>query len=260
MTDAAWGGVSVALDLASFIPFIWAALSGPARPSRISWSIWSAEYWVLFASEITYGSGLASVWIAGGEAAGSTTLAALGWLQYAARRDPPGRLPRHPGRTRRPAGLDVWARWWQSAGAADDDPPRWLTLAMTAGVIVALAAWGCTTTFTAILLAVAVDMMAACVNAYKTYRYPAGESMLSWWLFLAATIAALLAAGRAAPILYAYPSAGALTAITVIAAWITGKLAVRSHQPTGSRSRPDTTQAAIAPAVRTTANQGPDPR
>ena len=34
MTAAVWGGVSVGLDLASFIPFIWAALSGPARPSR----------------------------------------------------------------------------------------------------------------------------------------------------------------------------------------------------------------------------------
>jgi hypothetical protein len=58
MTAGVWGGVSVALDLTSFIPFIWAALSGRARPSRISWSMWSAEYWVLFGSEVAYGSGL----------------------------------------------------------------------------------------------------------------------------------------------------------------------------------------------------------
>jgi hypothetical protein len=102
MNAAAWGGLSVALDLTSFIPFIWAALLGRARPSRISWSMWSAEYWVLFASELTYGSGLASVWIASGEAAGSTTLAAVGWLQYFAGRNPPGRLSIEPGRTRRP--------------------------------------------------------------------------------------------------------------------------------------------------------------
>ena len=62
---------------------------------------------------------------------------------------------------------------------------------MTAGVTTALGAWGFTTGFTAIILAVAVDMMAASVNAYKTCRHPAGESMLSWWLFLAATLAAL---------------------------------------------------------------------
>ena len=84
--------------------------------------------------------------------------------------------------------------------------------------------------------------------------------MLSWWLFLAATIAALLAAGGAAPILYAYPGAGALTAIAVIAAWVTGRLALRSHQPAGSRTGPDKTQPAIAPGPRTTASQGTDPR
>jgi len=225
MNPGVWGGLSVALDLASFIPFIWAALSGRARPSRISWSMWSAEYWVLFASEATYGSGLASVWIAGGEAAGSTTLAAIGWLQHLAGHNPRRRPARKPSRTSQSADHDVWARWRQSAGTADDDPPRWLTLAMTAGVIATLAAWGFTTRFTAILLAVAVDTMAACVNACKTYRHPAGESMLSWWLFLAAAIAALLAVGRAAPILYAYPGAGALTAIAVIAAWATGRQA-----------------------------------
>ena len=230
MTAAAWGGVSVALDLASFIPFLWAALSGRARPSKISWSMWSAEYWVLFASEVTYGSGLASVWIAVGEAAGSTTLAALGWLQHLASHNRPGRPSRHPGRTYRPAGRDlVRDRWRRLAGHADDDPPRWLTLTMTAGVTTALAAWGFTTGFTAIILAVAVDLMAACVNACKTYRHPAGESILSWWLFLAATIAALLAVGRAAPILYAYPGAGALTAIAVIAAWATGRQAGLRH-------------------------------
>jgi hypothetical protein len=248
MTAGAWGGLSVALDLVSFVPFIWAALFGRARPSRISWSMWSAEYWVLFASEASYGSGLASVWIAGGEAAGSTTLAALGWLQYLARRNPPCRprsQPRQPGR---PDGHDrMRDRWRRPAGHADDDPPRWLTLAMTVGVATALAAWGFSTGFTAILLAVAVDIMAASLNACKTYRHPGGESMLSWWLFLAATIAALLAVGHAAPVLYAYPGAGALTATAVIAAWVTGRLALRSHQPAGSRSRPDTSQAAIAP-------------
>jgi hypothetical protein len=104
MTAAAWGGVSVALDLTSFIPFIWAALFGRARPSRISWSMWSAEYWVLFASELTYGSGLASAWIASGEAAGSTTLAVVGWLQYLTRNSP-SYPSTQPGRTCRPAGL-----------------------------------------------------------------------------------------------------------------------------------------------------------
>ena len=232
MTAAVWGGVSVGLDLASFIPFIWAALSGPARPSRISWSMWSAEYWVLFASEVTYGSGLASVWIAGGEAAGSTTLAAIGWLQYLAGRSRASRPRSQPRQTGWSAGHDrVRDRWRHSAGGAEDDPPRWLTLAMTAGVTAALAAWGFTTGFTVIILAVAVDMMAASVNAYKTYRHPAAESMLSWWLFLAATIAALLAAGGAAPILYAYPGAGALTAIAVIAAWATGRTAFGSRRP-----------------------------
>lgn len=136
MSAGVWGGLSVALDLTSFIPFIWAGLFGRARPSRISWSMWSAEYWVLFLSEVTYGSGLASVWIAGGEAAGSTTLATIGWLQYLAGRDRPSR----------------------------------------------------------------------------------------------ATIAALLAVGRAAPILYAYPGAGALTAI---AAWATSRAAFRTGQPPG---------------------------
>jgi hypothetical protein len=226
MTAAAWGGVSVALDLASFIPFIWAALSGHARPSRISWSMWSAEYWVLFGSEVTYGSGLASVWIAGGEAAGSTTLAAIGWLQYLASRNRPSGLATQPSRRHPPAGRDrVRDRWRRSASQADDDPPRWLTLSMTTGVAAAFAAWQLSTGFTAIILAAAVDLMAACVNACKTYRHPAGESMLSWWLFLAATIAALLAVGRAAPILYAYPGAGALTAIAVITAWATGRQA-----------------------------------
>ena len=57
--------------------------------------------------------------------------------------------------------------------------------------------------------------------------------MLSWWLFLAATIAALLAVGRAAPILYAYPVVGALTAIAVIAAWASSGTAFRSGQPPG---------------------------
>ena len=210
MNAGVWGGVSVALDLTSFIPFIWAALTGPARPSRISWSMWAAEYWVLFMSEVTYGSGLASVWIAGGEAAGSTTLAAIGWLQYRARRNPPSH--------------------------ADDDPPRWLTLSMTAGVTTALAAWELSTRFTAIILAVAVDIMAASVSTYKTYRHPAGESMLSWWLFLAATVAALLAVGRAPPILYAYPGTGALTAIAVITAWASGGPDHRSRRPTGVKN------------------------
>ena len=240
MNAAAWGGLSVALDLTSFIPFIWAALFGRARPSRISWSMWSAEYWVLFASEVTYGSGLASVWIAGGEAAGSTTLAAVGWLQYLARPNPPRHLSGQPSRTRRPADHDrVRDRWRRAAVDADDDPPRWLTLSMTAGVTTALAAWGFSAGFTAIILAVAVDMMAASVNAYKTYRHPAGESMLSWWLFLAATIAALLAVGGAAPVLYAYPGAGAITAIAVIAAWAAGTTVIRSRQPT-TQDRPRT--------------------
>jgi hypothetical protein len=234
MTSAVWGGASVALDLISFIPFIWAALSGQARPSRISWSMWAGEYWVLFVSEFTYGSGLASVWIAGGEAAGSTTLVAVGWLQYRARRTCPST---HPRRTRRPAGRD---RWRRSDGHLDNDPPRWLTLAMIAGVATALAAWQLSTGFIAIILAVAVDMMAASVNAYKTYRHPAGESMLSWWLFLAATIAALLAVGRAAPILYAYPGVGALTAIAMITAWATGRPDLRSYRPAGSQTEPDT--------------------
>jgi len=252
MTAAAWGGVSVALDLASFIPFLWAALSGRARPSKISWSMWSAEYWVLFASEVTYGSGLASVWIAVGEAAGSTTLAALGWLQHLASRNRPGRPSRHPGRTYRPAGRDlVRDRWRRLAGHADDDPPRWLTLTMTAGVTTALAAWQLSTGFTAIILAVAVDLMAACVNACKTYRHPAGESILSWWLFLAATIAALLAVGarRADPVrlprrrrAHRHRSDRGLGHRQ--AGWFA------SHQPTRSRSRPDTTpQAAIAPGA-----------
>jgi hypothetical protein len=192
-------------------------------------------------SEVTYGSGLASVWIVSGEAAGSTTLAAVGWLQYLAGRNRPSRPPSRPRRTGRSADDDrVWDRWRHSVGNADDDPPRWLTLAMTAGVIAALAAWDFSTGFTAIILAVAVDMMAASVNAYKSYRHPAGESMLSWWLFLAATIAALMAVGRAAPILYAYPVAGAFTAIAMIAAWATGGLAFRSRRPTGSRSGPNT--------------------
>jgi hypothetical protein len=180
--------------------------------------------------------------IAGGEAAGSTTLAAVGWLQYRARRNPPSRRSTQPGRTRRPAGRDrARDRWRRPARQADDDSPRWLTLSMTAGVTTALAAWGFTTGFTAIILAVAVDMMAASVNAYKTYRHPAGESMLSWWLFLAATLAALLAARHAAPILYAYPGVGALTAIAVITAWATGRSDHRSQRPAGSRPEPDTT-------------------
>jgi hypothetical protein len=112
---------------------------------------------------------------------------------------------------------------------------------MNAGVITALAAWELSTGFTAILLAVAVDIMAASVNAYKTHRHPAGESMLSWWLFLVATIAALLAADCAAPILYAYPSAGAFTAIAVIVAWATSRPDPRSHRPAGSTTEPNTT-------------------
>jgi hypothetical protein len=140
MSAGVWGGLSVALDLTSFIPFIWAGLFGRARPSRISWSMWSAEYWVLFLSEVTYGSGLASVWIASGEAAGSTTLATIGWLQYLADRDRPSRPQSRPRRTSRSADRDrMRDRWRHSADQADGDPPRWLTLAMTAGVITALA-------------------------------------------------------------------------------------------------------------------------
>jgi len=259
MTAAAWGGLAVALDLTSFIPFIWAALFDRARPSRLAWSMWSAEYWVLFASELTYGSGLASVWIASGEAAGSTTLAAIGWLQYLTGRNPPGRLSTQPGRTRRPVGRDRMPdRRRRPVGQADDDPPRWLTLSMTADVTAALAAWGFNTGFTAIILTVAVDMMAATVNACKTYRHPAGESMLSWWLFLAATIAALLAVGRAAPILYAYPGVGALTAIAVITAWATGRSDLRSRRPARSRTELDTTSRTPVPGVRSGPGQRPD--
>jgi hypothetical protein len=53
MIAGALGGLSVALDLISFVPFIWAGLFGRARPGRISWSMWSAEYWVLFLAELT---------------------------------------------------------------------------------------------------------------------------------------------------------------------------------------------------------------
>ena len=90
MNAGVWGGVSVALDLTSFIPFIWAALTGPAQAeqdllvhvvSRLlrSWHVRGHL-------RQRPGQRLASP---GGEAAGSTTLAAIGWLQYRARRNPP---------------------------------------------------------------------------------------------------------------------------------------------------------------------------
>jgi hypothetical protein len=230
VTPAAWGSLSTVLDLVSFVPFIAAALRGTARPSRIAWSIWTAEYAVLLLSEVTYGhGGLASTGIAAGEALGSAVLAAVGWRQYRTRRCPP-----------------------------DDDLPRGLLIIMSLGVAGALAAWTFVSPGPAVLLIVTVDLVAASVNAWKTYRSPAGENITSWWLFLASALIDLPAVPRDALILYAYPAVGALTAVIVISAWLLGRLsAARTAAQDAVRAAPASGSGTSAMTDDRTQTQAP---
>jgi len=245
MAPPLWGVLAGLTGLAGYLPYLRDAWRRASDPDPAAWLIWTVQYGILLASQVAQHPPWSALVLAGLQLAGTVlvfgVLAARGGWRFGA------------------------SRWAVLVGAVIVMFVWWFTRAPTPAMCLALAVEG-------------AGMVLVMLNAY---RHPGSETILTWWIFIAAGLFDLPALWEHTPrMLYAYPvffivmgtgvllatGLGARVRLTALlraahpaAGWSTAPVAAASGAPSGGGSSAGRPAAARRPAgaARVDAAAGP---
>lgn len=189
------------VSIIGYIPYIRDVLKSKTRPDRASWLIWTAQYSVLFATQVAHGA-THSLWLVAMQLVGIIAVAMLS-IKYGI-----GRIGRNNALLLASVGMGL-VLWYILNDAA-----------------------------IALFIALAIEWVGVILTAVKAYKYPGTETVLFWALTGTAGIFGALAVGPTTNyILFAYPVALVLMCATIILACILGE---RKSNPEVSMAVSDT--------------------
>jgi hypothetical protein len=182
------------VGLVGYAPYVRDIIRCETRPDRVAWLIWSVQYSLLFATQITTGN-TTVLWLPGLQLAGVVLICCLS-IRY---------------------GEGGWTRQ---------------SLCLMACVIGALVVWYFTNNAIAALgISIAIEAIGIMRIAYKAYKDPSSETLTLWLCVGVAGICGVLALGQDAIVsLYLYPVALVLMNFSVVLAWIAGSIGDYANQ------------------------------
>ena len=181
-------GISAAtLSVLAFFPYIINVLRGQTVPQRATWIVWAVLASISASAQLTSGDSQA-LGFAVVQAAATILIALLALAN---------------GTRHRLSALERFTLF---------------------GAALGLAAWLITDTpIYALAIAIGLSALGAIPTILKTYANPASETLTSWALLLIASLLAILAVGRADPVMLAYPVYLALLYSAILTAAALGK-------------------------------------
>jgi hypothetical protein len=170
MAPAAWGVLAGLAGLAGYVPYLRDAWRRASDPDPAAWLIWTVQYGILLGSQIAQHPPWSALALAGLQWAGTVLVFAV---------------------------LAARGRWRFSPG-------RWAVLGAAAAVMTLW--WFTRAPAPAMCLALAVEGAGMVLVMLNAYRHPGSETILTWWMFIAAGLFDLPALWEhTPPMLYAYP-------------------------------------------------------
>jgi hypothetical protein len=170
MAPPLWGVLAGLTGLAGYLPYLRDAWRRASDPDPAAWLIWTVQYGILLASQVAQHPPWSALVLAGLQLAGTVLVC--------------GALAARGG-------------WRFSAS-------RWLVLGCA--VIVMSVWWFTRAPAPAMCLALAVEGAGMVLVMLNAYRHPGRETVLTWWIFIAAGLFDLPALWQHTPrMLYAYP-------------------------------------------------------
>jgi hypothetical protein len=179
------------IGVIAYIPYIRDILKGKTQPERAAWIIWSAQYTLLFFTQLAQNVSYI-LWLPGLQLLGILVICTLSF-RYGY-----GKLNR-----------------------------RKIMLLLCVGL--ALVLWYFTKNAAAALfVSLAIETSGIALIAHKAYKDPASEVMYFWALIGFAGVLGIAAVGtNGAPMLYVYPVAFALMNFSVVVAQLLGRKRTR---------------------------------
>ena len=170
MAPPLWGVLAGLTGLAGYLPYLRDAWRRASDPDPAAWLIWTVQYGILLASQIAQHPPWSALVLAGLQLAGTVLVCGV-----------------------------LAARGGWRFGAS-----RWMVLGCA--VIVMSVWWFTRAPAPAMCLALAVEGAGMVLVMLNAYRHPGRETVLTWWIFIAAGLFDLPALWQHTPrMLYAYP-------------------------------------------------------
>jgi len=170
MAPPLWGVLAGLTGLAGYLPYLRDAWRRASDPDPAAWLIWTVQYGILLASQVAQHPPWSALVLAGLQLAGTVLVCGV---------------------------LAARGGWRFSAS-------RWLVLGCA--VIVMSVWWFTRAPAPAMCLALAVEGAGMVLVMLNAYRHPGRETVLTWWIFIAAGLFDLPALWQHTPrMLYAYP-------------------------------------------------------
>jgi hypothetical protein len=170
MAPPLWGVLAGLTGLAGYLPYLRDAWRRASDPDPAAWLIWTVQYGILLASQVAQHPPWSALVLAGLQLAGTVLVCGV---------------------------LAARGGWRFSAS-------RWIVLGCA--VIVMSVWWFTRAPAPAMCLALAVEGAGMVLVMLNAYRHPGRETVLTWWIFIAAGLFDLPALWQHTPrMLYAYP-------------------------------------------------------
>ena len=170
MAPPLWGVLAGLTGLAGYLPYLRDAWRRASDPDPAAWLIWTVQYGILLASQVAQHPPWSALVLAGLQLTGTVLVCGV---------------------------LAARGGWRFSAS-------RWLVLGCA--VIVMSVWWFTRAPAPAMCLALAVEGAGMVLVMLNAYRHPGRETVLTWWIFIAAGLFDLPALWQHTPrMLYAYP-------------------------------------------------------
>jgi hypothetical protein len=170
MAPPLWGVLAGLTGLIGYLPYLRDAWRRASNPDPAAWLIWTVQYGILLASQIAQHVPWSALLLAGLQLAGTVLVFGV---------------------------LAARGGWRFGAG-------RWMMLG--SAVIVMSIWWFTGAPAPAMCLALAVEGAGMGLVMLNAYRYPGSETILTWWIFIAAGLFDLPAVWERTPrMLYVYP-------------------------------------------------------
>ncbi len=198
---AVWGLLAGLTGLAGYVPYLRDAWRRASDPDPAAWLIWTVEYSVLLGLLAAQHPPWAALCLAALQLAGTVAVFAV-----------------------------LAARGGWRFGTT-----RWVMLGCAAAV---MALWWFTRApGPAMCLALAVEGAGMILVMLNAYRRPGGETLLMWWMCIAAGLLDVPALAGQAPLLYAYPVFFIIMGAGVLLAAFCGRRAARRQLVAGLRAQ-----------------------
>ena len=170
MAPPLWGVLAGLTGLAGYLPYLRDAWQRASNPDPAAWLIWTVQYGILLASQIAQHLPWSALVLAGLQLAGTVVVFGV---------------------------LAARGGWRFGAG-------RWVVLGCA---VIAMSVWWFTgAPGFAMCLALAVEGAGMGLVMLNAYRCPGSETILTWWIFIAAGLFDLPAVWDHTPrMLYVYP-------------------------------------------------------